>query len=79
MACTTSAVPAHRHVQQAALLEAVVGDVVVADVADRPARQQRIAVLAAARDGVGAVGDLVALGARKSACGCSGQPAGWHG
>ena len=39
----------HRHVQQAALLEAVVGDVVMADVADRPARQQRVAVLAVAR------------------------------
>ena len=56
------AVPGHRHVQQAALLEAVVGDVVVADVADRPAREQRVAVLAVARDGVGAVGDLVAVG-----------------
>ena len=42
------AVPRHRHVEQAALLEAVVGDVVVADVADRPARQQRVAVLAVA-------------------------------
>ena len=48
--------------QQAALLEAVVGDVVVADVADRPARQQRVAMLAVAGHGVGAVGDLVALG-----------------
>ena len=46
----------HRHVQQAALLEAVVATVVVADVADRPARQQRVAVLAVARDGVGPVG-----------------------
>ena len=42
--------PLHRHVQQAALLEAVVADVVVADVADRPARQQRVAVFAVARD-----------------------------
>ena len=36
--------------------------VVVADVADRPARQQRVAVLAVARDRVGAVGDVVAFG-----------------
>jgi hypothetical protein len=50
----------HRHVQQAALLEAVVADVVVAHVAQRPARQQRVAVLAVARDGIGAVGHLVA-------------------
>ena len=46
MACSSVAVPVHRHVQQAALLEAVVGHVVVADVAQRPARQQRIAVFA---------------------------------
>ncbi len=56
------AVPLHRHVQQAPLLEAVVADVVVADRAERPARQQRIAVLAVARDGIGAVGHVVALG-----------------
>jgi hypothetical protein len=54
------AVPLHRHVQQAALLEAVVADVVVAHVAQRPARQQRVAMLAMARDGIAAVGHLVA-------------------
>jgi len=32
--------------QQAALLEAVRADVVMVDVADRPARQQRIAMFA---------------------------------
>ena len=48
--------PVHRHVQQAALLEAVRADVVVVHVAHRPARQQRVAVLAVARDRVGAVG-----------------------
>ncbi len=56
-----AAVPEHRHMQQAALLEAVVADVVVPDVAERPTRQQRVAVLAVARDGVAAVGRLVAL------------------
>ena len=61
-ACSVCALPAHRHVQQAALLEAVVADVVVPDVAERPARQQRVAMLAVARDGVGAVGHVVALG-----------------
>ena len=40
------AVPVHRHVQQAALLESMVGHVMVANLADRPARQQGIAVLA---------------------------------
>ena len=57
------AVPVDQHVQDAALLEAVVGDVVVADVrAERPAREQRIAVLAVVRVGIGAVGHVVALG-----------------
>ena len=51
--------------QQAALLEAVVADVVVAHVADRPARQQRIAVLAMPGDGIGAVGHGVAVGRKE--------------
>ena len=60
-----TALPLHRHVQQAALLEAVIAHVVVADVTDRPARQQRVAVLALARGGVGAVGDVVAFGCQE--------------
>ena len=55
------AAPAHRHVQQPALLEAVIRDVVVPDVAERPARQQRVAVLAVARHRVGPVGHGVAF------------------
>src|SRR5450755_26864 len=43
-------------------LEAMVRHVVMADRAERPAREQRVAVLAVARHGVGAVGDLVAFG-----------------
>ena len=53
--------PAHRHVQQAALLEPVVRNIVVADLTERPARQERIAVLAVAGGGIGAVGNFVAL------------------
>ena len=60
-----AAVPLHRHVQQAALLETVVADVVVADVAERPARQQGIAMLAVAGDGIAAVGHVIALGGQE--------------
>lgn len=50
------------HVQQPALLEAVVGNVLVVGAQHRPAREQRVAVLAMARDGVGLVDGGVALG-----------------
>ena len=53
--------PLHRHVQQATLLEAVVADIVVADVTDRPAREHGVAVLAMARHGIRAVGHVVAF------------------
>ena len=43
-----AAVPDDGHVQQPALLEAVVADIVVADIADRPAAEQRVAVSAEA-------------------------------
>jgi hypothetical protein len=50
------------HVQQAALLETVVRHVLMLVRQHRPARQQGIAMFAVARDGVGAVDRLVALG-----------------
>ena len=55
------ALPAHPHMQQTALLEAVVGHIGMLDIAHRPARQQRIAMLAVAGDRIGAVGGLIAL------------------
>mmetsp|Transcript_59425 Transcript_59425/g.140448 ORF Transcript_59425/g.140448 Transcript_59425/m.140448 type:complete len:277 (-) Transcript_59425:1294-2124(-) len=54
--------PLHRHMQQPALLEGVVGHVMVADGADREARQQRIAMLTMLGDRVGAVGHRIAAG-----------------
>jgi hypothetical protein len=50
------------HMQQPALFEAMVRHVFVAVRQHRPARQQRVAMFAVARDGVGAVDRLVALG-----------------
>ncbi len=60
------AVPLGGHMQQTALLEAVVADVVVADVADGPARQQRVAMLAVACHRIGAVGHVVAFGRQEA-------------
>ena len=51
--------------EQAALLEAVVADIVVADVAERPARQQRVAMLAVARHRIAAVRSRVAFGGKE--------------
>src|SRR2546429_3668996 len=48
------------HMQQAPLLEAVVGDVFVLVAHHGPASEQRVAVLAMARVGIGAVDGLVA-------------------
>ena len=56
--------PVHQHLamQQAALLEAVVGHVLVLVRQHRPARQHGVAMLAVAGDGVGPVDHVVALG-----------------
>ncbi len=48
--------------QQAALLEAMVGDVLVLVADHRPAREQRVAVLSVAREGIGAVDGFVTFG-----------------
>ena len=55
----------HLYVQQPALLKAVVRNIFVLVPHHRPARQQRIAMLAVPREGVGAVHRLVALGRQK--------------
>ena len=52
----------HVHMQQPALFEAVVGHVRMVRVQHRPAREQGVAVFTVARDRVGAVDRLVALG-----------------
>jgi hypothetical protein len=60
-----SAVRAHFHMQQAALLEAVVGHIFMLVADDRPAGEQRVAVLPMLGEGIGAVHRLVALGRQK--------------
>ncbi len=55
----------HLHVQQAALLKTVVRHVLVLLRHDWPARQQRIAMLAMARDGVAAVHRVVSRGSQE--------------
>ena len=60
-----AAMRSHFHMQQAALLEPVVGDVFVLVANDRPAREQRVAVLTMLGEGIGAVHRLVALGRQK--------------
>ena len=57
-----ASVDQHMHMQQPALFEAVVGHIRMARVQHRPARQQGVAMFAVARDRVGAVDRLVALG-----------------
>jgi len=52
----------HLHMQQTPLFETVVGHVLVGMGLHRPARQQRIAMLAMAGEGIGLVHRLVALG-----------------
>ena len=54
--------PIHHNMQQAPLLETVIADIVMADVIDRPAREQGIAMLTLACHSVGSVGHLVAFG-----------------
>ena len=54
----------HFHVQQTALLEPVVGDIFVLVPDDRPARQQRVAVLAMFGERIGAVHRLITLGGK---------------
>ena len=54
--------PEQRNMQQAALFERVVRHIMMTDIAKWPARQQGIAMLAMPGDGIGSVGDLIAIG-----------------
>ena len=59
-------VPQGGHVQQAALLKAMIAHVMVANVSQRPTRQERVAMLTMARGGVGAVSHFITFWRQKT-------------